>query len=192
MAEYFNSSTFGCFTCSLGLISLVMTFVLSISFAMSTPWRACFICPFCINLKNAFFDCFLFLADLLSLDWIASHYEMSSCSFPSFHRSSLLFRYSTCFLCFVLDDGFWSTSGGKTCSMWIANGFHFLLQLKIPVGQDTSEISDFPLGVCFFFHWSNFFYAWLRPHIMGVSFWVISIAISWRHWKNHCSKLSLP
>ena len=41
-------------------------------------------------------------------------------------------RHLTCSLFYDLIDGFWTTSGRNTSSMWIVTD-HFLLQLKSPI-----------------------------------------------------------
>jgi len=84
---------------------------------------------------------------------MASHSEISSCSFPRFYHFILLFKYLTCSLFFYLSDGFWNSCGRNTCSICtcIVTGSHFLLWLKSPIRQDTSAISvfpSFPLGIC--------------------------------------------
>ena len=81
----------------------------------------------------------------MSLVWIASHTEISSCSFPCFHHFILLFKYFTCSLFTNLHGDFWNASGRNTCSMWIATGSHFLLQLTpwLP-GNDIFILWNWP------------------------------------------------
>ena len=79
------------------------------------------------------------------------HSYMSSCSFLCFHHPIFLFKYLICSLFLVLNDGFWSTSRRKICSMWIATATHFLLKLKSTIRRDILEIDfipGFPLGIC--------------------------------------------
>ena len=123
-----------------------------ISLALSTNLRAFFTYPCSISLQNAFWsDCFFVLNYFFSLVWIVSHSEISSSSFPCFHHSILLFKYLTRSLCFYLSDGFWSSNGRNTWSMWIATGSHLLQPLKSPIRWDTSSMNvfpAFPLGIC--------------------------------------------
>ena len=153
MADCFSSATFGRFSLSFFLMSVVMSSSCfpSMSLAWFTILKAFFTYPCSISLQKTFqSDCFLVLTDLLSFFWMAPHSVISS-SFPCFHNSIILFRNLTCYLIFDLRDGFWSISGRSTWSMCIAIDSHLLLLLKSLIKRVTSTISvflAFPLGIC--------------------------------------------
>jgi len=92
------------------------------------------------------------------------HFYMSSCSFLCFHHPIFLFKYLICSLFLDLNDGFWSTSRRKICSMWIATATHFLLKVEEYYktrhfgNRFYSWFSSWDLHTIFF-HLTNFLHA---------------------------------